>query len=524
MKISNICLCLLWILGLGLLYQTCQAQCVFPTPESVEQCGGHMVISPQGATMYVEDGKSGYYLRCFQNEILRGIPVAKVEDERNASICWKIDTSLPSEGYSLSITPNRMTVMAADEGGFVYAVQTLRQWATTYGDEIHFACVRIKDAPRCAWRCFMLDSGRQYQRLSVIKKYIDMASMLKMNYFHWHLTEGLGWRIEIKKYPDLTGIGSRVGQGKEQQGYYSQEEIKEIVQYATERHVTIVPEIDIPGHAEAALYAYPWLGCFGEKNIEIPQEGFTKNIFCAGKSTTLAFLRNVLDEVCSLFPSPYVHLGGDEAPKGNWDNCPDCQQQIRRNGLQNSHELQMWLSSEMAKYLKEKGRMVVFWGDLIYKDTYPLPDNVVIQWWNYRGHKDLAVRNALKHGYPIICSPNYYTYLNFPIIPWKGYKEERTFDFQDIYTNNPADKLIACFNPLILGMTCALWTDFGLTEDLIDQRLFPRIIALAEQMWHRGEREDWKRFYERVMQQEEWFESMGYSFGSGLREENTWLR
>ena len=262
-------------------------------------------------------------------------------------------------------------------------------------------------------------------------------------------------------------------------------------------------------------------GCqfFGEKNIEIPQEGFTKNIFCAGKSTTLAFLRNVLDEVCSLFPSPYVHLGGDEAPKENWDNCPDCQQQIRRNGLQNSHELQMWLSSEMAKYLKEKGRMVVFWGDLIYKDTYPLPDGTVIQWWNYRGHKDLAVRNALKHGHQVICSPNYYTYLNFPIIPWEGYQENRTFDFRDVCLNNPADKMLARSDSSVLGMTCALWMDYGVTEDMIDCRLFPRIIALAEQMWYQGERKDWKMFYESILRKKEWFESAGYSFGIGLRSE-----
>lgn len=524
MRISSLCLRLLWIFGFMPVYQVSQAQHVFPTPEVTEQGVGHLTVSRQGMTMHTEGDKSAGYLRFLQNEILKDVPIVWVDDERNASICWKTDTSLPPEGYLLTITPTGMTVTAADEGGFVYAVQTLRQCAVVRSDEIHFACGRIKDAPRCAWRCFMLDSGRQYQHPSVIRKYIDMASMLKMNYFHWHLTEGLGWRIEIKKYPKLTQIGSNVAQGKEQQGYYSQEEIREIIRYAADRHVTIVPEIDIPGHAEAALYAYPWLGCFGEEGIEIPQEGFTKNIFCAGKSTTLAFLKDVLDEVCSLFPSPYIHLGGDEAPKGNWDNCLDCQQQIHRNGLQDSHELQMWLSSEMAKYLKEKGRIAIFWGDVIYEDTYPLPDNVVIQWWNYRGHKDLAVRNALKYGHPVICSPNYYTYLNFPIVPWKGYQEDRTFDFRDICVDNPADKQIARSCPLVLGMTCALWTDYGLTEDLIDRRLFPRIIALAEQMWHRGERQDWKRFYECVLQKEGWFESMGYTFGAGLREESGKLR
>ena len=521
MKKRNFIFCWLFLLFLGNMLgnQVCRGQQVFPSPQSVVRTEGHLVVNRQGVTMYTDGDTATCYLHLFQDEVLQGIPIVWVEAPEEALVCWQVDVSLSSEGYLLTVTPEQMLLSASDEGGFTYAVQTLRQWVEVFNDEMHFACCQITDVPRCAWRCFMLDSGRQYQHPSVIRKYIDMASMLKMNYFHWHLTEGLGWRIEIKKYPELTRTGSKVAQGKEQQGYYSQNEIRQIVQYAADRHVTVVPEIDIPGHAEAALYAYPDLGCFGEKNIEISQTGFTKNIFCAGKPTTLSFLKDVLDEVCELFPSAYIHLGGDEAPKENWDNCPDCQQQIRRNHLKDSYELQMWLSSEMAGYLRKKGRKTIFWGDVIYQDTYPLPDNVVIQWWNYRGHKDLAVRNALKHGHPVICSPNYYTYLNFPILPWRGYQEDRTFDFRDVYLNNPADQMIARSEPLVLGMTCALWTDYGVTETMIDRRLFPRIIALAEQMWHSGERTDWRTFYERILQKKKWFEEEGYSFGFGLRSE-----
>lgn len=515
----TICLCLLLLLGGVGGCLTCWGQDVFPSPLSVEKRAGGLILNRQGISMYTSGDTAACYLRLFREEILRDTPIQWVDDPEDALVCWSVDVSLPSEGYAISVMPGQMLLSASDEGGFTYAVQTLRQWAEPCAGGIYLACCRITDAPRCAWRCFMLDSGRQYQRPSVIKKYIDMASMLKMNYFHWHLTEGLGWRIEIKKYPELTRIGSKVGQGKEQQGYYSQEEIRQLVRYASERHVTIVPEIDMPGHAEAALYAYPQLGCFGERNVEIPRTGFTKNIFCAGKSATLSFLRDVLDEVCELFPSVYIHLGGDEAPKDNWDNCPDCQRQIRRNGLKDSHELQLWLSSEMAGHLKEKGRKAIFWEDVIYQDTYPLPDSTVIQWWNYRGHKDLAVRNALKHGHQVICSPNYYTYLNFPIIPWEGYQENRTFDFRDVCLDNPADKMLARSDSSVLGMTCALWTDYGVTEDMIDYRLFPRIIALAEQMWYQGGRKDWKMFYESILRKKEWFESAGYSFGIGLRSE-----
>lgn len=374
------------------------------------------------------------------------------------------------------------------------------------------------DSPRTPWRCFLLDSGRQYQKISTIKKYIDMVSLLKMNYFHWHLTEGLGWRIEIKQYPRLAQIGGSVGKGEEQQGFYTQKEIQEIIEYASERNITVVPEIDMPGHAEAALSAYPELGCFGQP-VEVPQHGFTQNIFCAGKEEVLHFLKNILDEVCAIFPSPYIHLGGDEAPKGNWDKCPDCQKRIAAMNLKDSHDLQLWFSAQMADYLKSKGRKAIFWGDVVYHDGYPLPDNIVIQWWNYRGHKELALRNAIKHHYPVICSSNYYTYLNFPVTPWRGYTNTRTFDLKDIYQNNPSDKAINQKDPLILGMTCALWTDDGVTERMIDRRLFPRILALAEQMWYQGERLDFTRFHQNILQRKEWFEQMGFEFGPALKSE-----
>ena len=364
----------------------------------------------------------------------------------------------------------------------------------------------------------MLDSGRQYQKIATIKKYIDMASLLKMNIFHWHLTEGLGWRIEIKKYPRLTQIGSIAGKGEEQQGYYTQEEIRELVAYASERHITIVPEIDMPGHAEAALSAYPELSCFGQVPI-IPLQGFTQNIFCAGKDQTLTFLKDILDEVCKLFPSPYIHLGGDEAPKGNWNKCPDCQKRIATEKLKDSHDLQLWFSAEMASYLRSKGREVIFWGDVVYQNGYPLPGNIIIQWWNYRGHKELGLRKALSHNHPVICSSNYYTYLNFPVTPWRGYTRERTFNLKDVYLNNPSEKVLQEKNPLILGMSCSLWTDDGVTEQMIDRRLFPRILALAEQMWYQGKAIEFDQFYTNIQHKKEWFEQLGFSFGPASKEE-----
>ena len=495
---------------------TCQGQVIIPSPQQITLTKGCFSIKDKGVTVYAEDS-TATYLSLLIDEVVPHIQMCDAKEK--ADLCFVRNPACPPEGYTLHITPDNIKIEAADNAGFTYSVQTLRQWVQTGPDgEILFQCVDIVDAPRIKWRSFMLDSGRQYQSPATIKKYIDMASLLKMNYFHWHLTEGLGWRIEIKQYPRLAQIGGSVGKGEEQQGFYTQKEIQEIIEYASERNITVVPEIDMPGHAEAALSAYPELGCFGQP-VEVPQHGFTQNIFCAGKEEVLHFLKNILDEVCAIFPSPYIHLGGDEAPKGNWDKCPDCQKRIAAMNLKDSHDLQLWFSAQMADYLKSKGRKAIFWGDVVYHDGYPLPDNIVIQWWNYRGHKELALRNAIKHHYPVICSSNYYTYLNFPVTPWRGYTNTRTFDLKDIYQNNPSDKAINQKDPLILGMTCALWTDDGVTERMIDRRLFPRILALAEQMWYQGERLDFTRFHQNILQRKEWFEQMGFEFGPALKSE-----
>ncbi len=508
-----------WLCVLFLLWNVmtvASSQVVFPTPGRLDLKEGVLLLGPE-VSMCAED-TAAFHLTLFQEHILQGTPVKWRKKAAKADVCWVRDAALPVDAYRISITPRRMTIAASSDGGFVYAVQTLRQWAMDSVGRTAFACVEMVDAPRVAWRSFLLDSGRQYQKVATIKKYIDMLSLLKMNRFHWHLTEGLGWRIEIKQYPRLTQIGSRVGMGEEQQGFYTQEEIRELVEYARLRNVTIVPEIDMPGHAEAALAAYPELGCFGTP-VEVPKQGFTPNIFCAGKDSTLHFLKNVLDEVCALFPSAHIHLGGDEAPKDHWNKCADCRRRLTGQGLKNSHDLQLWFSAEMANHLKAKGRRAIFWGDVLYSDDYPLPDNVVIHWWNYRGRRELALRTALKHNHPVICGSNYYTYLNFPVTPWRGYDRVRTFDLRDVYLNNPSDKVLQEENPLLLGMSCALWTDDGVTERMIDRRLFPRILALAEQMWHSGALPGFEEFHRNVLQRRNWFEQQGYTFGPALREE-----
>ncbi len=226
------------------------SQIIFPSPNQVEMQKGNLTLK-KSISIYAED-TTAFYLSLFRTEVLRDTPVKWQKKESGAEICWISDSSLPPEGYQININPRQMIITASDQRGFTHAVQTLRQWVTSPTGSLTFACADITDYPRTQWRCFLLDSGRQYQKISTIKKYIDMASLLKMNYFHWHLTEGLGWRIEIRQYPRLAQIGGAVGKGEEQQGFYTQEEIREVIKYASQRNITVVPEIDMPGHAEAA--------------------------------------------------------------------------------------------------------------------------------------------------------------------------------------------------------------------------------------------------------------------------------
>jgi N-acetyl-beta-hexosaminidase len=407
------------------------------------------------------------------------------------------DEELGQEGYELEISRDAISISALGPAGNFYAFQTLRQLLQD-ADAGELPCLRIKDRPKYSWRSFMIDSGRQYQRVETIKGLLDRMAMLKMNVFHWHLTENDGWRIEIKRYPKLTAVGAYVANGKEQKGFYTQDEIREIVAYAAERHITVVPEIDIPGHADAALLAYPEMSCSGKPPKGGP--GQSPYLFCGGSTEVEQFLFNVLDEVCEMFPGPYIHIGGDEAPKSEWDKCRTCQDRIRELCLENSHELQVDLSNRIARHLSKKGRTAICWGDVLTLPGPDLEDNIVVQWWNWRRHKDKALRQAIRRKMKVIANTNYYTYLNFPETPWRGYDANRTFDLRACYERNPSDIVepTAEERAALLGMGCSLWTDYNLTEDMLDYRLFPRIFALAEQMWSRAERPPFAEFRRRV--------------------------
>jgi N-acetyl-beta-hexosaminidase len=507
---------------------TTQAQVIIPTPMQLESTNVSFQLSLQ-TSISIDDPLAYYAAMYFLQQLIR--PLGYQLNLKNSAANEKntirftskgFDQVLGDEGYMLEVNEQAVTIRAAHPKGWFYGVQSLLQIMPvevfsnqTIGGELVIPGCVIKDKPKYAWRSFMLDSGRQYQSPDFIKRYLDYMALLKMNVFHWHLTEGQGWRIEIKKYPKLTQVGAFVANGKEQQGYYTQDQIKEIVAYATQRHIEVVPEIDVPGHSEAALSAYPQYTCL--KKAPESVMAFSAHLFCGGRESTYEFLQDVLDEVCELFPSEYIHLGGDEAPKKIWNTCDDCQKRIKDEGLADSHELQLYFSTRMAKYLKSKNRKTIFWGDVVYHEGMELPDNVVISWWNWRGHKDKALKNAIKRGHPVICNTNYYTYLNFPVSPWSNYAHNRTFDLKMTYENNPSD--LQEPHDLVLGMSTCLWTDWHVQEHMIDRRVFPRIFTLSEQMWYGGKRLAFEDFLKKVQQKYLMLEQLKIDYGPAMKED-----
>lgn len=331
------------------------------------------------------------------------------------------------------------------------------------------SCWSMANNGRMAWRGLLLDSGRQYQTTEYIESLLDSMAARQMNVFHWHLTENDGWRMQLPNFPRLTEVGSSVAQGKEQQGFYSVAEMKHIIAYAQERGIMVVPEIDLPGHSAALIAAYPEFGC-------------SKEVVCPANSQLLDFLKGVLDDMCEIFPCEYVHLGGDEVQQSVWKNCADCQKLMHQKDIADVAALQVWFERQLIEHLAAKGRKVILWEDVLYETNDSLPSNVVIQWWNYRTKGETGLREALRRGIPVICSSNYYCYLNFPETPWGGYAKDRTCTVDDIEHRNPSHLLFDDSHPLMLGMEACLWTDYNLTQDLLNKRLYPRLDHLARQM------------------------------------------
>jgi hexosaminidase len=474
---------------------------VLPTPEKLEPSPGSFVLRPHTQIVVGPGGRDAAIK--LQDLLRRTCGMELQLQLEGAPVSGQLYVGLQDwghgdqEGYQLHVSAGCLSIGARRAAGLFYGIQTLAQLLPS-GEPAAarvLPSVHITDRPRHSWRAFMLDSGRQYQTPDFIRRYLDMLAALKINVFHWHLTEGLGWRVEIKRYPRLTDVGARVATGPQQQGFYTQDEIREIVAYAAQRHIRVIPEIDVPGHSTAALTAHPEFSCRGQAPGPERPGSHSPVIFCAGKEPVYSFLEHIIDEVCGLFPDEFIHLGGDEAPKDEWDQCPDCRRAIQDHGLSNSHQLQVHFSNRLAAMAAQRGKRVILWDDVVAQPGPALRADTVIHWWAQASRGDHGLRAGLAQGHDVLCTPNYYTYLNFPVQPWSIYKDNRTFDLPTAYLQNPADVdritgLSDADRAHVLGIGAALWSDGNVRQEMVDRRVFPRLMALAELMWHRGERLD----------------------------------
>lgn len=433
-------------------------------------------------------------------------------------------TNVNKEHYELSSSRNKIVITAFSNQGILYGIQTLSQLLPLdKSPEIRVTWLNISDEPKYAWRGMHLDCARHFFPKEFIKKYIDYLAMYKMNTFHWHLTDDQGWRIEIKKYPKLTEIGayrngSMVGHYSDQKfddkrygGFYTQDDIKEIVAYANQRHITVVPEIEMPGHAVAALAAYPEYSCTGGPFEVGKIWGVLDDVFCP-KDETFTFLENILSEVIDLFPSKYIHIGGDECPKVRWKACPKCQQRMKTENLKDEHELQSYFIQRIEKFVNAKGRKIIGWDEILEGGL--APNAAVMSWRGTEG--GIA---AAKEKHFVVMSPGSHCYFDH----YQGEPKNEPIAFggytpvEKVYSFNPTPKeLSADEAQYILGAQANLWTEYIETPSHVEYMIFPRMLALSEVVWGTSNPDKFADFQNRMIQHFDIFDKKGINYSKSI--------
>ncbi len=424
--------------------------------------------------------------------------------------CEKVyitDEKMAEQAYALKISNGKITITSKGEWGKFYAEKTLEQMC----EAGKLPCCRIADTPAFPYRGFMIDSARHMQTVDEIKTYIEAAARYKFNVFHWHLCDDQGWRIESEKYPELCTKGAYRdchGFGSDNMerygGYYTKEQIRDVIDFCKERYIDVIPEIDMPGHTTAIVSTYPELSCKGE---QIPLEttgGIFRNILCAGKEEVFDFCFGILDEVCELFPSEYIHIGGDEAPKDRWKECECCQNRIKSENLSNEEQLQGYFANRIIDYLSKKGKKVLAWNETLNSG---LTDNVIICDWMDKLHKSETFANA---GGKIIIEDFYHYYLDYPygMTPLK-----KTYEY-DPYL----ERLTAIGKMGVLGVETPIWTEYVEDFERLCYMCFPRMIAVAETGWTKKGNAEYKDFKLRVINQRQKLLQMGIT----MADESEW--
>lgn len=511
---------------------------IVPKPVSIEQTNGSFTIADDITIRYSDEELKP--VAEYLNDLLfvtnwKGYELSGSDANESGKVIFlQIDPNGSyenEEAYSLSVNEKRILIKAPGASGVFYGVQTLRQLLPVQVENTDPSMisryqtwevpgVEITDYPRFQYRGLHLDVARHFFPVEFVKKYIDLLATYKMNRFHWHLTEDQGWRIEIKQYPKLTEIGAwrdstligNYGSGKydgiRHGGFYTQEQVKEVVQYAADRQVTIIPEIEMPGHSSAALAAYPELGCFDKEYHVTSTWGVFEDIYCP-KEETFEFLENVLDEVMELFPGTYIHIGGDEAPKKQWEESPIAQEVIKREGLADEHQLQSYFIQRIEKYLNSKGRQIIGWDEILEGGL--APQATVMSWRGEAGGIEAA-----KMGHDVIMTPGDTNYLDHYQDKW----EEEPIaiggltTLEDVYEYEPVpDTLTAEEAKYVLGAQGNVWTEYMHTPSKVEYMAYPRAIALAEVLWSPEESKDWNDFHTRLQAIFKRLDIMGVNYG-----------
>ncbi len=525
-----------------LLRAGAQEMQIIPKPYQVTKTEGAFVINQSTQIVLAKsnlDKSANFlndYLFKFYGFKLKTVKNSLAKNKANVIILDSKEASNSGTGaYSLRVNKTAISVMGDNPAGTFYGVQSLIQLLPLENQKtLSVPLLNIEDKPRFDYRGMHLDVGRHFMPVDFIKKFIDFIAMYKMNTFHWHLTDDQGWRIEIKKYPKLTQIGAfrngtiighHPGIGNDYQkegGYYTQAQIKEVIKYATDRYITIIPEIEMPGHASAAIAAYPQLSCFPDeptthpKNVawsgdstgkQVPQSwGVLTDVFCPSEYT-FNFLENVLDEVIKLFPSEYIHIGGDECPKTSWKRSEFCQKLIKEKGLKDEHELQSYFIQRVEKYVNSKGRQIIGWDEILEGGLAP---NATVMSW--RGEKGGI--EAAKQKHKVIMTPGSWVYFdhsqtkNDDSVTIGGYLTvQKVYEYEPI----PAELTVAD-KKYVLGAQANVWTEYMKTPSKVEYMIFPRMSALSEVLWSAEGTKNWPDFEKRMLIEMKRYEKWGVHY------------
>lgn len=482
---------------------------IIPMPASVSETADSFLLDKQTVIVATNesDKKTAALFNAWLKELTGYELAIKDQGDKNAIVLETGKDTTNAEGYTLTAGHNNIIIKGNSGAGTFYGVQTLIQLLPVEkARAMYVPGVNIADAPRFAYRGLHLDVGRHFFSVDFIKKYIDLMAMHKLNTFHWHLTEDQGWRIEIKKYPRLQEVASKRKEtmagryddnkydGKPYGGYYTQEQVKDVVKYAADHFITVIPEIEMPGHSLAALTAYPNLGCTGGPYEVGTRWGVYDDVYCAGNDSVYLFLQDVLDEVLELFPGKYIHIGGDESPKVRWEKCPKCQLRMKQEGLKDEHALQSYFIQRMEKYLNSKGRQIIGWDEILEGGL--APNATVMSWRGIEG--GIA---AAKQKHDVIMTPGEFCYFdhyqsrstNEPLAIGGFLPVSKVYSYEPVPAELNSDEA-----KYIKGAQANLWSEYINNNDYMEYMVYPRACALAEVLWSPKDKRNYDNFTDRL--------------------------